>query len=78
MVCLGLDPAGPGFDSSKKGRLDSSDAEFVDIIHTSGLWAGFFGACGHADFYPNNGVPNQPGCPLDFGISNFVNCWYMS
>lgn len=43
-------------------RLDSSDAEFVDVIHTD---AGIFGyptSIGHVDFYPNNGISPQPGC----------------
>ncbi len=37
----GLDPAGPLFTSSKVGRLDGSDAEFVDVIHTSAGTVGF-------------------------------------
>lgn len=34
---LGLDPAGPLFESQHiKARLDSSDAHFVDVIHSNG------------------------------------------
>ncbi len=42
--------------------LDTSDAEFVDVIHTAGKAAGYYGILGHADFYPNGGTPLQPGC----------------
>ncbi|CAL8096676.1 unnamed protein product [Orchesella dallaii] len=67
----GLDPAGPMFSSESvplNVRLDSSDAEFVDVIHTNmGLFLrGEFGTplpTGHADFYPNGGH-RQPSCDL--------------
>lgn len=33
----GLDPAGPLFESQHiKARLDSTDANFVDVIHSNG------------------------------------------
>lgn len=33
----GLDPAGPCFSNiDTAARLDSSDAEYVDVIHTNG------------------------------------------
>ncbi|XP_077988157.1 pancreatic lipase-related protein 2-like [Glandiceps talaboti] len=36
----GLDPAGPAFDNYDNSvKLDSSDAKFVDIIHTDGVVA---------------------------------------
>ena len=63
----GLDPAGPlyeGLDAELK--LDATDADFVDVIHTNadrflvgGL--GSYEKSGHADFYPNGGQW-QPGC----------------
>ncbi|KAJ8026246.1 Pancreatic lipase-related protein 2 [Holothuria leucospilota] len=63
----GLDPAGPGFDTFRNSRgclLDSSDAIFVDIIHTDSTLGNEY-ATGHQDFYPNGGV-YQVGCvPLD-------------
>ena len=51
MVHLGLDPASYLFDlSTPDGRLDATDADFVDIIHTD---IAYINAMGHADFYPN-------------------------
>ncbi|KAL4668571.1 hypothetical protein H8957_011258 [Semnopithecus entellus] len=64
----GLDPAGPFFHNTpKEVRLDSSDANFVDVIHTNAarilfeLGVGTIDACGHLDFYPNGGK-HMPGC----------------
>lgn len=61
----GLDPAGPLFTKWPLSlKLDASDAEFVDVIHTD---AGIFGypkPIGHADFWPNGGISPQPGCSL--------------
>lgn len=63
----GLDPAGPLFESQDpKDRLDSTDAEFVDVIHSNGetLILGGLGSwqpMGHVDFYPNGGRM-QKGC----------------
>jgi len=59
----GLDPAGPVFARrSRRVRLDSSDANFVDVLHTSYLYfRGIKGRCGDVDFYVNGGGA-QPGC----------------
>lgn len=61
-IVIGLDPALPFYATLKnEWKLDPSDADFVDVIHTS---AGSFGkieATGHADFYVNGGVL-QPLC----------------
>lgn len=58
----GLDPALPFFATlNDQWKLDPSDAEFVDVIHTG---AGYFGkieAAGHVDFYINGGYI-QPAC----------------
>lgn len=85
----GLDPAGPlyqGLDESK--RLDKSDAQFVDVIHTNMYWLGYTGNTGTVDFYPNCGA-HQPGCmdgkqflqslnpldyPLEIGLFGFFRC----
>ncbi|XP_026484411.2 inactive pancreatic lipase-related protein 1-like [Vanessa tameamea] len=61
----GLDPARPLFEIpeiSPDYRLDKSDADFVDILHTCGGIFGYKRSYGHADFYPNSGQPMQPGC----------------
>ncbi|XP_076249159.1 pancreatic triacylglycerol lipase [Calliopsis andreniformis] len=63
----GLDPASPLFETisgivDPEFRLDPTDAQFVDVIHTSGAAFGFLAPLGHADFYPNNGKFPQPGC----------------
>ncbi|CRK99883.1 CLUMA_CG013186, isoform A [Clunio marinus] len=63
----GLDPAGPLFEGAHvAARLDESDAEFVDVIHSNGenLILGGLGSwqpMGHVDFYPNGGRV-QTGC----------------
>ena len=65
----GLDPAGLYFITDPTSfRLDESDAQYVDVIHTD---AGVFGttlASGHTDFWPNGGS-SQPGC--------FFNCKHL-
>lgn len=63
----GLDPAQPCFQTDDPDiRLDPSDADFIDVIHTNGrvlLKVGFGlpQPIGHVDFYPNGGA-KQPGC----------------
>lgn len=58
----GLDPALPFFATTNhEWKLDETDADFVDVIHTN---AGLFGKiekCGHVDFYINGGQ-YQPQC----------------
>ncbi|XP_076115296.1 inactive pancreatic lipase-related protein 1-like [Mytilus galloprovincialis] len=61
----GLDPAGPFFQYTDSAvRIDSTDADFVDIIHTDGTRYGLNEAVGDVDFYPNGGV-HQPACLSD-------------
>lgn len=62
----GLDPAGPLFNLLND-RLSTSDAVFVDVIHTDKTGYGTALKVGHVDFYPNYGHRPQPGCPL-FGL----------
>ncbi|KAL3175476.1 hypothetical protein MRX96_048464 [Rhipicephalus microplus] len=75
----GLDPAGPYFFHMPPAvRLDPTDADFVDVIHSDaslpfsfianlGLFNekgfGIDQLVGHVDFYPNNGN-KQPGCRM--------------
>ncbi|XP_052895462.1 phospholipase A1-like [Anopheles moucheti] len=61
----GLDPALPFFATARPHwKLDQSDADFVDVIHTNAGVYGKIEACGHVDFYMNGGQ-NQPGCEKD-------------
>nr|XP_046258815.1 inactive pancreatic lipase-related protein 1-like isoform X2 [Scatophagus argus] len=69
----GLDPAEPYFqDTDVSVRLDTSDATFVDVIHTDGLsfdpklGLGMSQSVGHIDFYPNGGEL-MPGCTTNRG-----------
>lgn len=58
----GLDPAMPGFlTATKDHKLDKSDGEFVDVLHTNSFMQGIPEESGHLDFYLNGGVI-QPGC----------------
>lgn len=57
----GLDPAAMWFHGQHENvRLDTSDAFFVDVIHTSSEY-GITSGIGHVDFFPNGGK-KQPGC----------------
>jgi phosphatidic acid-selective phospholipase A1 len=47
-------------------RLDSGDAEFVEVVHTSGGYLGYRDPIGQVDFFPNGGTWPQPGCYMDF------------
>lgn len=63
----GLDPAGPLFMTTKpEKRLTSTDAEYVEVIHTDRMELGYAKPLGQADFYPNWGR-RQPGCKYDLG-----------
>ncbi|GAB6027535.1 hypothetical protein CHUAL_001783 [Chamberlinius hualienensis] len=70
----GLDPAGPYFyDTDPVVRLDTTDAQFVDIMHTNkgSLLTGHFGidqVIGHIDVFPNGGE-HQPNCSTDFSVN---------
>ncbi|XP_045527247.1 endothelial lipase-like [Pieris brassicae] len=56
----GLDPAGPLWKHDKN-RLNKTDSQYVEIIHTNTALYGFSELCGHADFFPNGG-DIMPGC----------------
>lgn len=69
---IALDVAGPIFNEIDRPDirvLDSTDALFVDVIHTAGGKIGFGpdSSRGHIDFYPNGGTHPQPGCPATRG-----------
>ncbi|TMW42475.1 hypothetical protein DOY81_012446 [Sarcophaga bullata] len=75
----GLDPAGPLFEAQHpKVRLDNTDAEFVDVIHSNGenLILGGLGSwqpMGDVDYYPNGGRV-QTGCSNLFvgAVTDFI------
>lgn len=58
-----MDPAGPlwGRDGD---RVVSTDAQYVEVIHTDTNFLGYTDPCGDADFYPNGGS-GMPGCFLN-------------
>ncbi|XP_012239344.1 LOW QUALITY PROTEIN: pancreatic triacylglycerol lipase-like [Bombus impatiens] len=66
---IALDPSNVMFQHKKPGeRLDKSDAENVQIIHTCAGGHGYYLSVGTSDFYANDGR-HQPGCGIDlFGI----------
>ncbi|KAJ8928299.1 hypothetical protein NQ314_019154, partial [Rhamnusium bicolor] len=62
---VGLDPALPLYSvANTNDRLDTTDAQFVQIIHTNGGLLGFASSIGHSDYFPNGGRL-QPGCGFD-------------
>ncbi|TRY77752.1 hypothetical protein TCAL_08994, partial [Tigriopus californicus] len=76
----GLDPSGPLFHTAPaRYRLDPSDAQFVDVIHSAGRWVGNDDITGHVDFFPNLGKAPQPGCKgkesVDLSCSHF-RAWH--
>lgn len=50
-----------------RNQLDLSDANFVDIVHTSLI--GLKGDYGHVDFYPDGGL-HQRSCLTKGPVSN--------
>ncbi|XP_049274856.1 pancreatic lipase-related protein 2-like [Rhipicephalus sanguineus] len=78
----GLDPAEPYFQKMPaEVRLDPTDADFVDVVHTDGAsfvldilkgeGLGMYDPVGHVDFYPNGGI-KMPGCEFSTRVFKFV------
>ena len=66
-----LDPACKYFEATHlDARLDSGDAQCVDVIHTDSDDSGLEQPLGHLDFYPNGGE-DQIGCQLFDGRNIF-------
>jgi len=62
LLFLGLDPAKPLYeDCGPDERIDATDANFVDIMHTDTKKFGLSQLLGHIDFFPNGGR-SQPSC----------------
>ncbi|XP_037543569.1 lipase member H [Nematolebias whitei] len=74
-ACGGLDAAGPLFnDKPPEHRLDPTDAQFVDVLHTDIDALGYRNPLGHIDFYANGGT-DQPGCPKTiFSGGSYFKC----
>nr|CAD7418259.1 unnamed protein product [Timema poppensis] len=61
----GLDPVGRRYEKVPlEDRLDITDGDFVQVIHTNGGFIGWGSDLGHVDFYPNDGN-KQYGCGID-------------
>ncbi|KOC62970.1 Phospholipase A1 member A [Habropoda laboriosa] len=67
---IGLDPARPLLRLGYVNRLDSGDADFVEVIHTNAGYYGEGGRMGHVDFCVNGGKV-QPFCE---GKPNYQLC----
>lgn len=66
---IGLDPAGPGFDSNDPStRLNSDSADYVECIHT-GYYLGIRAPICQASFFVNKGS-HQQGCTNFLGIDD--------
>ncbi|XP_043077336.1 lipase member H [Puntigrus tetrazona] len=70
-----LDPAGPEFNGRPPSeRLDPTDAQFVEVLHTDMDALGYRDLLGHIDYYANGGA-DQPGCPRTiFSGSEYFKC----
>ncbi|XP_019881259.2 lipase member H isoform X2 [Aethina tumida] len=64
---IAYDPAGLLFNAKPLShRLDASDADFVEVIHSHSILFGYPDKCGHVDFWINGAPAIQVGCsPLD-------------
>lgn len=68
-----LDPGGPCFrHNGPEDRIDASDADFVEIVHTNTEGYGMAGAVGHIDYYVNGGE-YQPGDFMTLPCTSFCS-----
>lgn len=66
----GLDPASRLFEGQpNEVRLDASDADFVDVLHTNAGGFGIATPSGHVDFYFNGGM-DQTACQQKSSLSS--------
>ncbi|KAJ3609845.1 hypothetical protein NHX12_021939 [Muraenolepis orangiensis] len=80
----GLDPTEPYYQGTDPAvRLDTSDAAFVDVIHTDALpftknklGLGMTEVMGHLDFYPNGGEL-MPGCSKNRGTPDDLDAIWL-
>ena len=74
-----MDPAYPGFSvANTADRLDTTDARFVDVMHTNsetipGGGLSFPVAIGHVDFWPNGGVAQPVGFHATFSADSLIH-----
>ncbi|CAG9857207.1 unnamed protein product [Phyllotreta striolata] len=62
---IGLDPSWPFLSPFYSGnRMSKNSGQFVQAIHTGGIFLGYFDPLGHADYYANGGRL-QPSCKFD-------------
>lgn len=74
----GLDPAGALYDQLQIG-LNQTNAQFVQVLHTTPGLIGTELNRGDADFYANNRSEIQPGCPIrSCGHAKAVYYYYAS
>jgi pimeloyl-ACP methyl ester carboxylesterase len=78
----GLDPAGPFFydknnilTNTDENRLDKTDAQFVQVLHTNAKFYGTSQAIGHQDFYPNGG-DGMPNCTKSFLVGKYATFFF--
>lgn len=62
------------FSAQPNHRLNATDAQFVQAVHTCAQFLGVSYSVARADFWPNGGY-NQAGCDLSFGQCSHVRAY---
>ncbi|CAH0559149.1 unnamed protein product [Brassicogethes aeneus] len=72
---VAYDPVGLVFNGYPPSmRLDETDAELVIVLHTNPQEWGYYGSCGHIDFWVNRNLIIQPGCgPVESVLRSVEN-----